>query len=53
MVFWDQSQSQLLKISKIPRLSHQNHDRRSEFSIFSFEFFISDFSDSISFCIRT
>jgi hypothetical protein len=38
MVFWDQIQNQLPTILKIPALSHWDHDHKSEFQSFHFEF---------------
>jgi hypothetical protein len=38
MVFWDQSQNQLTKVSKTSGLSHHDHDHSSlSFQFFSFE----------------
>jgi hypothetical protein len=53
MMFWDQSKNQLCKIPKIPRLSHQDHDRRS-LNFQSFHLVLDfNFSDLISSFIRT
>jgi hypothetical protein len=46
MVFWDQNQNQLPKISKIPGLSHEDHNCRSlSFQSFHLSF---DFQTSMT-----